>query len=236
MGRACAGDGEGSEPARTVRLLRRQPGRQIRNNVGARTGRAVRSSADLGSNSGHSLDMMVKDLLESAEFRRLFRRNAETYRRKFTAIASKSDALTLDISDPTLLAKLLRPSWNWAAFFGISYWGIYWRLRVGWLFVGISFVLAVLESLPALPNFIPSLDYVTLGFAIFFGLYANSYLFRELVQRARNDQLARFSPSFSMAFAVLLASLALPLALALADPDTYTPLISLLSATRMITH
>lgn len=180
--------------------------------------------------------MTVKDFLESAEFRRIFRGKSETYRRKFTAIASKSDALTLDISDPYLLTKLFKPSWNWAAFFGISYWGIYWRLRIGWLFVGISFVLIAFESLPALPNFVPSLDYVTFGTGVFFGLYANSYLFRDLIRRARNDQLGRFSPSYSMAFVMLITSLALPVALALADPDIYTPLINVLSAIRIITH
>jgi hypothetical protein len=180
--------------------------------------------------------MTVEDLLESGEFKRIFKRNAETYRRRFTAIASKSDALTLDISDPCVLTKLLRPSWNWAAFFGISYWGIYWRLRVGWLFVVISFVLVALESLPTLPSFVPSLDYVIFGINVFFGVYANSYLFRELVLRARNNQLPRFFPSFSMACTMLVTSLALPVALALANPTTYAPAVALLSATRMITH
>lgn len=167
--------------------------------------------------------MTVEDFLESPEFRRLFRKKAETYRRKFTAIAAKSDALTLDIADPTVLPKLFTPSWNWAAFFGISYWGIYWRLKVGWVFVGISFALIAFESLPALPNFVPPLHFVAIGFGVFFGLYANSYLFRELIQHARNDRLERFSPSYSMAFVMLITSLVLPMALTLADLGAHGP-------------
>jgi len=182
------------------------------------------------------MDMTVKDLLGSAEFKRIFRKHTETYRRKFTMIASKADALTLDISDPILLKILLKPSWNWAGFFATSFWGVYWRLRLGWVFVGVSFVLVGLDYFPGVADFIPSLQFVGFGFAVFFGLYGNSILFRDLIRRARENRLASFSPSYSIAFAVMIVTITIPIVLAVGDLGSPTHLITLLKDSRMITH
>jgi hypothetical protein len=175
-----------------------------------------------------AMAMTVKDLLRSAEFKRIFGRHAETYQRKFTAIASRSDALTLDISDPTVLGALMKPSWNWAAFFATTFWAIYWRLPIGWLFAGFSLVLIGIESAFATAGFVPSLQFFAFGFSLFFGLYANSFLLRNLIRRARDARLEEFSPSYSIAFAVLLVGITVPVVLAIGDLGSSDNVFSLL--------
>ncbi|MBL4788208.1 MAG: hypothetical protein JKY60_03895 [Kordiimonadaceae bacterium] len=94
--------------------------------------------------------------------------------------------------------------WNWAAFLFGPLWCVYRNLAVGWLVLGVLFILSIVEAY-FLPFSIPSW-LIAMPIAFYFGFFGNSFLvlkYLDAVEDENGDTKKAIAPNPVMVIVVV---------------------------------
>ena len=140
------------------------------------------------------------DQFATSDFMRAaLRRSVARYEAKFARLIAKAGVSGLSVSDPALTKRLdAQRQWNWAAFFGVFFWGIYRGVKYAWLVWAGSLILTLLALVFPDGLLDRGGDFAGIAISVVYAMLGTSWLLTTLVA-ARADMPDAHAPSLPRA-------------------------------------